>query len=339
MAQASASFDFWPAEKVPIRRLQHISSSMPNCSTCFTISRRLQGRWSTPAAVAASRKLHALAAPSTPMMRSLSIVSKVFCFWSSMPSHCTSYTNLPCCLLRLTTAPTSFPYLPCTAAFSLRVLRSSSSLGSIKCLWASSSQPFWKRCDRYVKGVDSYHLPSETMWCCAMKESRKLWCCHTSPIFPSCSVGLSSPHMRPKSVDLPAPFTPTRATRLPRLSLAVMPLITRPLPPGYSKKQSRISITGLELLRMPSSFPGIGKTSFTAAAFGSSRTTESGAASPPSASAPLAPVAPSPPSAESSGPFAAAARSLSMERFPARSTSASSSEIAFACLNASKLPL
>jgi len=179
--------------------------------------------------------LHALAVPSTPSSRSLSMVSKVCCFWSSMPCHLTSYIILPLFTLRPMTAATSLPYLPNFAAFSMRSLFSSSSFGLIRCSCISSSHPFWKRYERYVNGVDSYQLPSDVMWCWAMKESRRLWCCHTSPVFPSCSEGFSSPHIRPSSVDLPAPFRPTRATRLPRFRAQDAPLITSPLPPGYPK--------------------------------------------------------------------------------------------------------
>mmetsp|Transcript_45583 Transcript_45583/g.140878 ORF Transcript_45583/g.140878 Transcript_45583/m.140878 type:complete len:311 (+) Transcript_45583:944-1876(+) len=144
--------------------------------------------------------------------------------------------------------------------------------------------------------------------------------------------------MRPSSVDLPAPFTPTRATRLPRLSLAVMPLMTRPLPPSYSKCTSLTSMTGLELFRMPSSFPGMGKTSFTGPAFGSSSTASAAVAAAPAFSATASSPAPA---AASSGasPSGEAAAGCFSARLPASSASASSSLMAFACLKASKLPL
>mmetsp|Transcript_5414 Transcript_5414/g.15329 ORF Transcript_5414/g.15329 Transcript_5414/m.15329 type:complete len:247 (-) Transcript_5414:2704-3444(-) len=245
--------------------------------------------------------------------------------------------HFPFCELRPTMFLTCFPYFPCVEAFDFLDALSSSSFGSMRCRCASSSQPFWKRYERYVNGVDSYHRPREVMWCWAMKETRRLWCCQTSPIFPSTSLGFSSPHMRLSSVDLPAPLTPTSATRLARLSLALTPLITCPLPPAYSKYTSRISITGFVLVRIPSSFPGIGNTSFIGAAFGSSTIRSTAGASGSAASF----SAEGGPSSSAGAAFSAALAALSRSRdmFPASRTSASSSEMAFACLNASKLPL
>eukprot|EP00969_Alexandrium_andersonii_P275182 12161288-Alexandrium_andersonii.AAC.1 len=57
---ARESLTFWPAEKPRICRLQHISSSMPKASQWRTTSRRVRGRWSRPAALAAMRSSQAM---------------------------------------------------------------------------------------------------------------------------------------------------------------------------------------------------------------------------------------------------------------------------------------
>ena len=118
---------------------------------------------------------------------------------------------------------------------------------------SSLSLPRKKRFWMYSLGGISKLDSRWCMLCCAMYETRRLWCFQIEP-----APGSSSPTMFFKSVVFPAPFAPTIATRLESVTLAFTPSSTGALPPGYAKATSSTRSTTCCLFLMPSSPPGSG---------------------------------------------------------------------------------
>mmetsp|Transcript_74990 Transcript_74990/g.211888 ORF Transcript_74990/g.211888 Transcript_74990/m.211888 type:complete len:233 (+) Transcript_74990:2609-3307(+) len=112
----------------------------------------------------------------------------------------------------------------------------------------------------YSSGV---HLVNSLRWCmccCAMYARRRLRCFVSSPgaIFASRTTGWSSPARSAISVDFPAPFLPTTATRLLNVSRTVTSLITGPWASSYWNDALLSVSTGL-LCVTPTIFSGMGK--------------------------------------------------------------------------------